>query len=167
MIKLITKTFLRGGLIMQRKLMVVVVMALVLGLALAPNAFARKPNPMPGPQVVKNFDGDVYLFADPNVATSPDPAVDPWGKFSWELWGEELMFHFKAEHLADGLYTLKVGTTTIGSGPSSLGLLSIQGPAIPEVTTSLSGAVTLEGPSSTTVVLTSFYSVKFTYVPAP
>ena len=97
---------------MTKKLVILLAMALVLGLALSPAAFAKgKPTPLPGPQVVKSFDGDVYLFVE-----TPATIIAPWGKISFGLWGETFKFYFKAANLTVGdEYTLRVGDLPLGS----------------------------------------------------
>ena len=144
---------------MTKKLVILLAVALVLGLALSPAAFAKKPIPMPGPPppVVQNFDGDVYLFV------STPPAINaPWGKISFDLWGEAFKFYFKAAKLTpETLYTLKVGEVVLDSFTTDIyGAGSCSGAVASASFTDLD--VTLTGGS---LPLTSFYPISFKYIP--
>jgi hypothetical protein len=111
---------------------------------------------MPGPPVVQSFDGDVYLFA-----TTPATPDAPWGKISFDLWGETFKFYFKAANLTpDTLYTLRVGTLPLGSfttDSAGAGFLSDSVPSdsfTNQVVTLTDGVATL----------TSFYPISFIYI---
>jgi hypothetical protein len=143
---------------MTKKLVILLTVALVLGLALAPAAFAKKPSPMPGPPVVKSFDGDVYLFA-----TTPATPDAPWAKISFDLWGETFKFYFKAANLDPGDYTLQVAGLQFGPATvDSSGTLALAGDVASASFTNQ--VVTLTGPST----LTSFYPISFSSIaPTP
>ena len=152
---------------MTKKLVILLTVALVLGLALSPAAFAKgKPTPLPGPEVVKSFDGDVYLFA-----TIPAFTTDPWGKISFDLWGGAFKFFFKAANLTPGVkYTLTVADQTLGTfyaaadGTGSLFGPDPLGPS-PIVSDIANQFVTLTGGIEP---LMSFYPISFKYIsPTP
>jgi hypothetical protein len=142
--------------IMTKKLVTLLAVALVLALALSPAAFAKKPDPMPGPSVVQNFDGDVYLFVE-----TPAAVTAPWGKISFDLWGETFKFYFKAANLTpEVVYTLKVGGLELGSFTADIsGNGSLSGAVASDSFTNQD--VTLTGGSET---LTSFYPISFKFI---
>ena len=141
---------------MTKKLFILLVMTTVLGLAFALASFAKKPDPMPGPPVVNNFDGDVYLFSN-----TPATIEEAWGKLSFDLWGGAFKFYFKAANLTPlTQYTLSVGTLELGqftTDDTGHGALAGEVP----VSDSFSNQyVTLTGDLS----LTSFYPISFLYI---
>jgi len=151
---------------MTKKLVILLAMALVLGLALSPAAFAKgKPTPLPGPQVVKSFDGDVYLFVE-----TPATIIAPWGKISFGLWGETFKFYFKAANLTVGdEYTLRVGDLLLPLGNfivvASDGTGSLAGEVASESFTNQNVTLTRTSDFQT---LTSFYPISFKYIsPTP
>lgn len=148
---------------MTKKLVTLLAVALVLALALSPAAFAKKPDPMPGPSVVQNFDGDVYLFVE-----TPAAVTAPWGKISFDLWGETFKFYFKAANLTAGTgYTLKVGDLELGSFTADIsGNGSLSGGVASDSFTNRD--VTLTGGSEPLTSLTSFYPISFSFIaPTP
>ena len=146
---------------MTKKLVILLAVALVLGLALSPAAFAKKPDPMPGPSVVQNFDGDVYLFVE-----TPAAITAPWGKISFDLWGETFKFYFKAANLTPyGVYTLQVGGLPLGTVTAdSSGNGSLSGGVASDSFTSQDVTLTLTGDPVVPQTLTSFYPISFSFI---
>ena len=112
--------------------------------------------------MVKSFDGDVYLFADLSI---PATITDPWGKISFDLWGETFKFYFKAENLTPAIpYTLKVGGIELGSFTADENGAGSCSGAAPIDASFTNQDVTLTGGPD----LTSFYPISFLYIaPTP